>query len=158
MLPLFEGFEGGVPPTDWIHIDGSNFSLAWETDSDAYSGAYSAYHGWDSAETDNDFLVGPLLDLSDCDPGATITLTYWERNELPSWYVGHYVAYTTNPLPVSPSDFALIQEMGPGSSSWAQRTVPLSPLVGFPAVRIAFHYYGYNADSWYVDDVAIEVN
>jgi len=158
MLPLFEGFEAGVPPIGWSHVDGGNPVMAWETSYEAYTGSYAALHDYDYSGTDNDFLVGPVLDLSGCVPTDLITFTYWEQNTWTSYYQGHYVVYTTNPNPTSPSDFVQIQEMGPGSSYWAQRAVSLSSLAGLATVRIAFRYYGYGADDWYVDDVAIEVN
>jgi len=158
LMPFTEGFENGVPPPGGTHVDGDGFSLEWTSSSTAHGGSSSAYHGYDSTETDNDIMVLPCLDLGPY-AGMTVTMTYWERNSLPGWYEGHYVVSSTSTTaPGSVSGYTQVMEMGSGSSSWNQATVDLTSLAGQPTVWIGFRYYGSNADYWYVDDVSISVN
>lgn len=154
-LPFAEDFEGVVfPPACWNVYDIDGLGTFWSSSTTyANSPTHSAKHGYSTAATDGQdgWMVTPGLDLT---TATAPQLSFWEYVAFPTWYVYRAVYISTGSADPADGDFVEFYEMGAGASAWTEWNFDLSAYAG-QVVHIAFVYQGYDADDWYIDDVAV---
>lgn len=153
---LNEGFESTTfPPTGWTayNLDGGGTQWA-RTTSRYHSGTASALHNYFATGDQNGWLVTPPLTIPS---GATsASFSFWEYTAFPTWYVYHGLWICTSSCGTPPTNWTQVQTFGSPVASWRQQTVDISAYQG-QTVQLAFVYQGLDADSWYVDDVVLNV-
>ncbi len=158
-LILNESFDGSTfPPVGWTRYDkdssyvrsvGSRPRLPRivvpARRSNNYGFGDPAEDGW---------LVTPAIGL-----GLNSTLTFWEKANYPADYVKHSVWVCISSCSNPPANYIQVAEAGelPSSLTWRMQTIDLNAYNN-QTLMIAFRYEGYNADSWYIDDVQVTSN
>lgn len=156
-LLLNEGFESATfPPTGWTRYNVDGAGMQWARNTTAayvHSGVASAYHAYGPVGTmENGWLVAPPLSVQ---PGTR--LSFWEYTQFPTFYYKHSLwvctgASCNNP----PTNYTQVAEFGSVAAAWRQQTVDLSAYAGQTAY-LAWRYEGDDADTWYIDDVLVQV-
>jgi hypothetical protein len=153
---LFENFEGGqVPPEGWNSIV-TVPDYTWQIEHRVgyyIDGMYSAICPWQSSQTQDEWLIAPVVDISGY---AGASLTFY-------WYGSTYFADRANLYVMASTDgsnYTAVWEIpydpeGHGSHDWTFQTVDLGAYGGSPTVYIAFRYYGKNGDSVIIDVVTL---
>ena len=126
----------------------------WQVSSTySHSSPNSFMHGYSTAvpEGQNGWLITPPIQL----PPTTgrYIFSWWNYNQYPTWLVYNGLKVnTTN----DPNDPNWVELWSPESvsASWTNALVNITPYAG-QTVFFAFNYQGYDADSWYIDDVSI---
>lgn len=153
---LFENFEGGqVPPEGWDSVV-TVPDYTWQIEHRVgyyVDGIYSAICPWQSSQTQDEWLIAPVVDLSGYS-GASLTF-YWYGSTYFADRANLYVMASTDG-----SNYAAVWEIpydpeGDGSHDWTFQTVDLGAYGGSPNVYIAFRYYGKNGDSVIIDIVTL---
>ena len=140
-----DDFSSGDLSNWTLHAAGDSSTQGWIV----YSGA--AYHEDDSGNIDN-YLIGPLLDLSGTGGDATLTYDEYQYYSC-QWYTSHTVVYSTD-YDGSNAASATWTQLREGCSSGTSTTVNLD--VPNTATAIAFRYQGNYSDDWAIDNVSFE--
>ncbi|HEY3295157.1 MAG TPA: S8 family serine peptidase [bacterium] len=161
---LNEGFEGGVPPQNWLTYEGGATSSNWSSlegnthasgGTEPHGGSNAAYHDDDLAspgDSVRDWLIFPAVDIPSTATSAQVS--FYQRNAYVNaqYYGLHALLYSTDD-----STYAIAQTFGTPQTTWAQETVNVISLQG-RHVWFAFYYVGNNGSEWYVDDVTVTVS
>jgi hypothetical protein len=156
-FPWTEGFEATFPPTNWTrgNVDGDATQWAQNATSPYYhSGTKSAYHIYSTATAEpgqNGWLITPPIEIPTT---GTAIMTFWNYNRY-GGEVYNGVLINSNNDPTSPF-WTELWTQDETAGHWAQEGINLATYAG-QVVHFAFKYTGYDANSWYVDDVAINV-
>ncbi|UCE26350.1 MAG: choice-of-anchor J domain-containing protein [Candidatus Coatesbacteria bacterium] len=155
-LLLFENFEGGiVPPDGWDSVV-TVPAYTWQIEHRVgyyVDGIYSAICPWQASETQDEWLISPVVNLTDYS-GATLSFY---------WYGSTYYADNANlhiMVSTDGSNYDDVWEIpyhsdGHGSHNWTFQIVDLSAYAGSPNVYVGFRYYGRNGDSVIIDVITL---
>ena len=152
-----EGFENGVPPTDWVSYIGQNglgTSQGWVDISTSYSGAKAAYSRYENVTGGlaEDWLVTPQFTPS----SSSFNLVYYEKQSYTTAYGSNFAIKVSTVSQMNHADFVDILTYGESavSTSYSSRTIDLSAYIGQP-IYIAFVHINDNGDNWFLDDVVL---
>ena len=157
-FPWDEDFEDGVfPPIGWTVVDVDGGGTYWDSSTNynhTTGGTTSARHGYSTsvpAPGQNGWLITPPAAI----PNSTnnVFLSWWNYNYFPTWLVYNGVKVNTTNDPADPN-WVELWSQDSAASSWSNEVLDINAYKG-QTVYFAFHYQGYNADDWYVDDVSI---
>nr|HPL23955.1 choice-of-anchor J domain-containing protein [Candidatus Cloacimonadota bacterium] len=157
-FPWDEDFEDGVfPPIGWTVVDVDGGGTYWDSSTNynhTTGGTTSARHGYSTsvpAPGQNGWLITPPAAI----PNSTnnVFLSWWNYNVYPTWLVYNGVKVNTTNDPADPN-WVELWSQDSAASSWSNEVLDINAYKG-QTVYFAFHYQGYNADDWYVDDVSI---
>jgi len=152
---LTEDFEGSFPPTGWtLYQTGDPTDPGWvQTDLQANSGTYSAYHNDDDlAAAAISWIVTPQIALP-ATPDSH--LHFWQYENWYSYYDYHGIWVSTGSCDPNDGAFSELVDLGVGvEDTWVQVDQSLATFAG-QTLCIAFRYEGDFADEWYIDDVEI---
>ncbi len=160
---LSEDFSTGVPPAGWTVVDvaGSGV-IGWVPGIfDPYTGVdrtEMAFHDYDYLLPADTLLISPTMDLSSSNG---TTLTFLTETEWAEWMAHH--PYTLS------NGVSTAEVSTDGGASWTvvwtddviidfnpvTISVDLSAYDGMNNVQVAFRYFGFDAHSWWVDDVEV---
>jgi len=154
---LFEGFEAGVPPTNWTTV--VNNPYTWETgDYAPYEGLYYATCLYDETYTgdQDEWLITPALDFS---TKQDLKLDFWWNGSY-YWGVDPYDnCDLTVKVSTNGTDWTdLWNEDALGVFDnwvWYNTVVDLTAYAGEATVYIAFVYTGYDGAQYSVDAVSV---
>ncbi|HQB98406.1 MAG TPA: choice-of-anchor J domain-containing protein, partial [Candidatus Cloacimonadota bacterium] len=144
------------PPEGWTAVDKDGAGTNWLSTM-AYnhtpSGSSSALHNYSSvvpSPGQNGWLITPPVVLPE---NAKMELSFWNYNRFPTYYEYNGVMINTSP---NPDAEGWVELWSPETvtASWSQEVLSLNDYAG-QTVYLAFVYQGYDADSWYLDDVEI---
>ena len=154
-LPFTQGFESGIPPTDWdsfIGVNGVGDTYNWQTYGYGYSGSCALVY-WDDpdGQYSEDWLVTPQITL-----GENSSMTFYERQGYNFDYGStFYVKISTNSQNVHSDFIDLVNyDEGDFTNSWSSRTIDLSAYDG-QDVYLAFVMINDDGDAWLIDNVNI---
>jgi len=150
-LPFAEDFESGMLNC-WtiLNVDGELPVWTLNTSQNHTPGGNtSIYHNYNSANSDDGWLITPAIQLP---TNQNINLSFWSYNSFPTWYGENSVWVSTTGT--DPSDFTKIWQPSSVTASWEQTNLDLSSYAG-EIVYVAFRYAGYDAHAWYLDDINI---
>lgn len=156
-FPWTESFEAATfPPTGWTTADLDGGGAFWESSTSfnhTVAGSRSAKHGFSSAipiPGQNGWLITPLIVL----PAATnMAISFWNYNQYPNDLVYNGVLVNTTADPNDPN-WEEIWAADTATANWTNEIVSITGYAG-QTIYLAFVYQGYNADSWFVDDIEI---
>ncbi|HOR59601.1 MAG TPA: choice-of-anchor J domain-containing protein [Candidatus Cloacimonadota bacterium] len=157
-FPWDEDFEDGVfPPIGWTVSDvdgGGTYWTASNAQNHTTGGNTSAVHNYNSsvpAPGQDGWLITPPAAI----PTSTynVVLSWWNYNVYPTWLVYNGVKVNTTNDPADPN-WVELWSQDSAASAWSNEVVNINAYQG-QTVYFAFHYQGYNADDWFVDDVSI---
>lgn len=155
---LAEDFSAGVPPTGWTVVEVASAPSDTWTSASGRAAHYWGTAGGGSLSVDN-FLVSPVVDLSAI-TGAN--LSFWGTTGWASYLANH---------PGSNGDgISNVEVSNDGGLTWTtvwtdnafwdnqvyNPCIDLSAYDGQAAVQFQFHYYGWAAHEWQLDDVVLE--
>lgn len=161
-LPYTQGFEDNGDQ-DLSQLGWRNRSLAFEgydwalSTARSSSGLVSVSHrrapstiGGDI----DDLLVSPVLDLSTV---GFAQVTWWETG-INTELADHALWLSTGSPDPADGEFVEVTDLvPPREGTWSRaRAVDLSEWAGESSVTLAWAYRGIAADSWWIDDVAVE--
>lgn len=153
-FPLEEGFEGDdFPPAGWTIYDNDSNEEIWHEHLFTHSGKRSAVH-WFNEPMQEGWLITPQMKLPN---NMDALLEFWSFNYMPqkNYHSGIWISTTD----ASITSFTLLKQLSGDaeiSAAWKKIVISLSEYAG-QNVYIAFKYMGNEADSWYIDDVAIHL-
>lgn len=153
---FFEDFEESTfPPPGWTVYNLDTGPATWQGNPNyiySHSGGRSARHYYSGtpATGQNGWLVTSPVALP---PDGNYALYFWNMNILPERLVYNGLKVNTTGDPLAPGWVELWSQSDP-STAWTEAAVNLSAYCG-STVYFAFVYQGYNADTWYLDDVGI---
>jgi|GEM_PF-1621556 len=144
-----EDFEEGTLPLGWADYQLGE-EAGWELVEDsteAYSGAYYAYHDYWSGSP-NDWLVTAAYSV-----GPNAQAYFYQKDNYSGDYVYHGIWVSTG-SGVPDADFSELMELGAATEDvWSiYGPVDLSVYEG-EQIYLGFVYQGYFADEWFIDDV-----
>ncbi len=155
-LPFTESFEGAnFPPACWTVIDVDSVGTIWQqTTQHPKTGTKAMRHRYaaSSAGMQEGWIITPQIELP---ANSNYQLKFWEFTYWPNSYEKHSILVSTTGNEIT--DFAEI---------WTPAETPVAELIETVVnlnayagqnVYIAFKYEGQDADSWYIDDVTVEV-
>ena len=151
-FPWTEGFEG--QSNHCWHMLGYNTTEIddWKiATTDPHSGSSYAYSQKSAAQTSDEWLVSPVINLPADD---ALELEWWGRN--PSGNIGYYSSYIVLVSPTASLDresFVDTLEVVDADAEWTLHSVSLADYDG--PVRIAFRHNGFNGGGVRIDDIAI---
>ncbi len=157
-FPWNEDFEDGIfPPVGWTVADVDAAGTYWtasNSQNHTTGGNTSAVHSYSTAVPapgQDGWLITPPAAI----PTSTynVVLSWWNYNVYPTWLVYNGVKVNTTNDPVDPNWIELWSQDS-AASAWSNEVVNINAYQG-QTVYFAFHYQGYNADDWFVDDVSI---
>ncbi|WP_300669224.1 choice-of-anchor J domain-containing protein [Soonwooa sp.] len=164
---LTEGFEGPTfPPAGWTTFIGTNglgTKQNWKLETrDVHNGSKAAYVQYEkvaAGELAEDWMVSPLIDLTNAPQGELSFYTRKLNANQTSNQSTYYIKVSTTSQ-TDHSSFSTIQTWNENQLAgvynvYEKKTVDLSAYAG-QKVYIAFVMTNNNANSWFVDD--IEVN
>ena len=142
VAPWSDGFEAGLACWTLTAAVSDGFGLSTST---PYEGTSSLARAYEAGAQD-DFAWSPIVDL------AALTnpfLTFWQQNQFPTFYDLHEVVVTTDGGVTYDVVYA-----GVAASTWELIAIDLAAYAG-QSVQVGFHYVGDDADSWFIDAVAL---
>lgn len=162
-LPYFEGFEMGT--TDWecwvVTDEGENndengyyYNSYWHRQSAIEgvmpsTGDYCAMYRWNDGAIQDGWLISPQIRIPS---GMVAELSFdtYERYSYDMEYEGVWISTTNNDL----SSFVEVWNQDDPTDEWKTVKINLADYQG-QDVYIAFRYKGFDAHSWYIDDVGV---
>ncbi len=153
---LSEDFEGTeFPPAGWDTVN-TDPGWGWFLGTAAAGGTQCALCTWDQGHTpplqQNEWLITPSLDVSTAS-AADLKVEFWM---LKGYDFPHdFKMY------VSTDDGATFTEVWDSYSvpypdfEWYAVSVPIGSYAGGPNIKIAFQYYGLDADLFGLDDISV---
>jgi hypothetical protein len=160
-LPYTQNFEGTTfPPTEWTSYNVDGQAQQWganTTNNHTPGGSRSVMHlAGGALPQEEGWLVSPAVVLPS---GGGYAMTFWSYNVNPELYSNNYNTILISTTTANPAtgNYSGIWSPITVTDNWHPNQVDLSPYQGH-TIYIAFRYRGYNAHSWYVDDVTIEEN
>lgn len=158
-FPFSEGFEGTTfAPDCWTlnDVDGDTYNWRISTvtpHSGLNSAASDSYINSVGALTPDNYLITPQFGIS----ASNLELTYWVATQDPSWPSEKYSVMVST-TGKNPADFTAVftETLIAATSTWVQRTVPLSSYNG-ENIYIAFRHWG-STDffNFKIDDILID--
>ena len=159
---LSEGFEGGVMPPagGWETVHNGDTIREWDLVDVAtypdfvYEGDYSAWINYDSSAVSDEWLISPLLDVSE---KTDLELTFMAISDTlyPGATIKVWVTDETGvPLTVDPL-WDLIRDETWSTFEYRMVTVDLSAFDDYGNIRVAWQYVGLDGDSFGLDTVEI---
>ena len=155
-----EGFEGGVPPTNWASFRGTNdlgTAQDWKVSTTSASGSQAAYVSYENVSGGNaeDWLVTAQFTPT----AATNILTFKQRQAFSSDYGTTYTIRVSTASQTTHADFTTIDTQSESDFGlvYSTHNVDLSAYNGMP-IYVAFVMDQDDGDSWYVDDVDLIAN
>jgi len=147
--------EETFPPTGWSAYDVDGVGTSWVRNSAVYyTSAGSAMHTYSSAEVQEGWLVTPLVSI----PASGITtFNFHEAGQWTSYMAYHGIWVSTGSVVPTDGDYVELSTLAaPPELEWttSPTMVDLSGYAG-QDVYVAFVYAGYDADTWWVDDVDV---
>jgi len=161
-FPWNEGFEGATfPPANWTEADidadtgGINWDVWYATDGATYvhGGTQSAFHDYSAEVPDpgqNGWLITPPVQIP---ATGTSVFSFWNYCYIPAWMVYNGVKINSNNDPTDPG-WVELWSQNATANAWAKVSLNLNAYAG-QIVYLAFNYKGYDADTWFVDDVDV---
>ena len=149
-----EGFETGVPPTDWTSFRGTNGEgdvYDWTTSTSAASGSQAAYVRYESVANEaEDWLVTPQFTPT----AAANILTFQQRQVFESSYGSVYTIRVSTASQTTHADFTIVDTQAEADfgTLYSAHYVDLSAYNDVP-IYVAFVMTNDNGDNWYIDDV-----
>lgn len=157
-LPFEEGFEGADEPSElgWWTPSTGTAGYAWElTDATAQEGEQAAVHlrGAASAGVLEDWLVGPVLDLSE----VGTAMVSWHERGAGTDAADHRLWVSTGSRDPADGEFVEVAVLTPPpEGAWGRApAVDLSAWAGQGEVILAWSTAGQAADDWWIDSVAV---
>ncbi|MCH2218682.1 MAG: choice-of-anchor J domain-containing protein, partial [Flavobacteriales bacterium] len=149
-----EGFETGVPPTDWTSFRGTNGEgdvYDWTTSTSAASGSQAAYVRYENVANEaEDWLVTPQFTPT----AAANILTFQQRQEWGSPYGSIYTIRVSTASQTTHADFTIVDTQAEAdfTTVYSAHNVDLSAYNDVP-IYVAFVMTNDDGDNWYIDDV-----
>ena len=145
---LFEGFEGGVIPSNWTVLNEDGGTKVWTASTTTpRTGTYCARIGHETESLANDdwLITPPLLVTS----GTTDNISFWMRSFSATFDDPWEVLISTTDI--DPASFTMIDEGTGEMGSYVQKSYNLDSY-GDATVYLAIRYIGLYEWSLYVDD------
>jgi len=159
---LSEGFEGGVMPPagGWETIHNGDTTREW-TLVDAvtypdfvYEGNYAAWVNYDIYAESDEWLLSPVLDVSE---KMDLTLTFWAYSDV-NWPTATMNVWVTDevgtPLTVEPL-WDMVRDETWSTSQYRQVSVDLSDFDEYGNIRVAWQYVGIDGQSFGLDAIEL---
>ena len=149
-----EGFETGVPPTDWTSFRGTNGEgdvYDWTTSTSAASGSQAAYVRYENVANEaEDWLVTPQFTPT----AAANILTFQQRQAFGPPYGSVYTIRVSTASQTTHADFTIVDTQAEAdfSTVYSAHNVDLSAYNDVP-IYVAFVMTNDDGDNWYIDDV-----
>src|SRR5262245_17147963 len=145
-----EGFTAGIPAT-WSHLTLATSVDVWSPGLDPITNNPTAFHEWfchSGLDFRDNILVTPRIDLS----GFTFAEFRCKQHQIfPLQRMLNRVEVSTNGgLTFTPVYTETGTWSGPGFIN-----ISLNQWAGLSDVRIGFHYQGFVANEWHIDDVRV---
>ncbi|MBN2542110.1 choice-of-anchor J domain-containing protein [bacterium] len=150
-----EGFEGDFPPDGWSIVDNQGFDDVWDQNSDSvHSGSHSAVAMHGEIGVNCELLVSPPID---CSGVINLELTFYDN--VARWHLCN----RTNSVKVSTttpeySEFTTVWSYfcaDPDRNFETQVVIDLSDYDDSPVLYIAWEYFSWGGEDWYIDDVVL---
>jgi len=159
-FPYSEGFEGGsFPPNCWTTYRGTNgegTAEDWKLSSTASTGSNAGYVKYQAVDNmAQDWLVSPAFVIP---AGAEVSLSYFERQEYAQDYSTSYSIKISTSSQTDISSFTNFATYGESTFdlTYSENIHNLSTYEG-QTIYIAFVMEQNDGDSWFVDDIKLEV-
>ncbi len=157
---LSEGFEGGVMPPagGWTTFHEGTTLKEWEIVDNpdwVHEGTYAAWANYDSANNSDEWLVSPVIDVSDY---KNLSLSYWVyANE--NWPTATLQVWAADvngdPITADPLWDMVIDENWPYPSIYRNVELDLSDFDGYGDLRLVWRYVGQDGDSLALDLITL---
>ncbi len=148
-----EGFEENIfPPNGWEINNYETSGNQWGRSDDlVYQDNSSACVGFDVNNFIMTELFTPIFDLSDPSYKSAF-LSFYRYSEFSSDYHYHEIAIYVDDEPHS-----YIELDYRNYGDWYFEAIDLSSFIGKDNVKIGIYYEGQDTDSWYIDNLIVEV-
>ncbi|MDR2058032.1 MAG: choice-of-anchor J domain-containing protein [Dysgonamonadaceae bacterium] len=156
-FPYNEGFEEEGRLLCWskFYYDEDAETNGWALiTGEVHGGGHSIYHIFGPAAFKQDgWLVSPKIRIP---ADGVYRFTFWSCNQRTDWYGKNSVWISKNGNDPQSGNFVEVWSPTSVTYNWEETKINLTQFAG-EDIYIAFRYEGYDAHSWFLDDVKVEL-